>query len=150
MLGADAAALFPHIIEDKWLQSFLNFFCAIHVIESLHDGIQVEVAIGDVAVAEDAAAELTDSPLRFENDVLKLARLKRNVEFECEAVVRGGHGDALTNVPDSIFLRLGIAHDTIVVVVLQLLEQLKHLLLHELLFRVTGRLDQDIVLVLVA
>ena len=53
-------------------------------------------------------------------------------------------------MPDSILLRLGIAHDTVVVVVLQLLEQLKHLLLHELLFRVTGRFDQDIVLVLVA
>lgn len=56
VLGTDAASFVSDIVKDEWLQSAPNLLGSFHIIVPFHHGVQMQVAVGDVAVTEDSSA----------------------------------------------------------------------------------------------
>ena len=51
MFCTDAATLLLYIIEYKWLQGCFDLFGGLQIIEAFHDGVEVKVSVGDVAMS---------------------------------------------------------------------------------------------------
>lgn len=92
---------------------------------------------------------MVDSLLCLQDDVLKVFAVQRDIELESQAISGGSHGDTLSYVPYLVFLALAIAHNSILVIVFQLLKQLKHFFLHEFFLFISAHFKEDIVLVFV-
>ena len=82
MLCTDASSFLPYVVEDKRLESFSYCFGTLHVVKSFHYCVQVEVAIGDVPVAEDSAAVLVHLTSCNFYYFIKIFRVQWYIKFE--------------------------------------------------------------------